>query len=119
VNIKLIIEAREAVKKRNGLEIFLMKTFGKKIYLCHEGPEKHETWTGSLPLYLFWCRECEHWAKDYPHGFIEKRCLHCSNCNYRHSFIPLKVQLRIVYELFQRARQIRALKKQHGNGINR
>ena len=117
MNIQLVNEAREAAEKLSAWKIFLAKRFGKKLYLCHEGPEKHEYWTGQLPFYLFWCHKCEHWAKNYPNGFPEKQRLHCSSCDARYSFVQLKTQLAIMRDLFRMVRSIRALKKGgHGGG---
>jgi len=113
--MQLVIEAREVAKKLTPVQVFLAKYFGKKIYLCHEGPEKHEGWTGSLPFYLFWCSGCEHWAKDYPGGFPEERRLCCSNCSARYSFIQLRTRLKIVIGFIQSIRQILAAKKKYSS----
>ena len=113
-NIQLVNEAREAAQILSPFKTFLAKRFGKKIYLCHEGPEKHEGWTGQLPFYLFWCSVCEHWAKNYPNGFPERQRLHCSNCNARYSFVQLRIQLQMVSELFKVAYRIRTMKRDSG-----
>ena len=69
---------------------FRMQGLGKKLYIGHE---QREGWSGRLPFYLFFCGECEHFAKDYPHGFIERQYLICSFCGVRHSFVPWWVPL--------------------------
>jgi len=97
LEIRCAIEAREAVKKCTKLQIFLMKTLGKKVYISHE---KHEGWRGELPFYLFWCALCERFAKDYPHGFIETQYLSCPHCNQRHGFVPFCIEIKkILIEL--------------------
>lgn len=94
----VIQEARRLAETRTERERSLMRKRGKKIYLGHEGPEKHEGWSGSLPFYLFWCEECEHWCKDYPHGHEERRYLRCHFCNAYFDFVHWKTELRMLRE---------------------
>ena len=85
MNIVFAREAQEAIKKMSRWQKFQMQYRGKKICL---GQEKRDGWTGELPFYLFWCRGCEHYAKDYPHGYIERQYLNCSYCGTGHDFVP-------------------------------
>ncbi len=93
-----IQEARTLAEQRTERERHLMQGRGKKILLGEEGPEKHAGWSGSLPFYLFWCDECEHWCKDYPHGYEEKQYLRCHYCNAYHDFVHWKTKLRMAWE---------------------
>jgi hypothetical protein len=58
---------------------------GKKHYLGHE---TWEGWSGALPIYLFWCGECQNYTLDYPHGFIQSQYLLCHRCDTRLDFVP-------------------------------
>lgn len=93
----VIQEARRLAETRTERERYLMQKCGKKIYLGHEGPDKHEGWTGELPFYLYWCQHCEHWAKDYPHGFEDRQRLACPNCQARESFVSFKTKLKVFW----------------------
>ena len=115
--MQLVNEARDAAKERTRFEIFLMQTFGKKIYLCHEGSEKHDGWRESIAFYLFWCIDCKHWAKNYPNGYPERQRLHCSNCNRRYSFVQLRTRLKMIHEFFKLIRRMRSLKKEHKSSL--
>ncbi|MBU6415053.1 hypothetical protein KGQ34_02330 [Patescibacteria group bacterium] len=84
MNFALAREAQEALKKTTRWQRFCMKMRGKKLYL---GCEQKEGWSGKLPFYLFWCSACEHYAKDYPHGFIERQYLICSYCGQQQDFV--------------------------------
>ena len=77
-------EARRAWNKLSNFKKFLLREFGVKFCL---GEEQRENFTGYLPFYLFWCDECESPAKDYPHGYPERRYLNCPNCRSYHTFI--------------------------------
>ncbi|MBI2109188.1 MAG: hypothetical protein HYT93_03365 [Parcubacteria group bacterium] len=121
MNIQLVNEAREAAEALEQsvlgrMKLYFAKNFGKKIFLCYEGPEKHEHWTGENPFYLFWCHVCEHWAKNYPNGFPEKQRLHCSNCDTRYSFIQLHTRFQMLREFFKLIRSIRKMKREQGSG---
>ena len=85
MNFAFATEAREAAKKINPVQTFLMRRRGKKVYIGHE---QREGWSGKLPFYLFWCDACSHYAQDYPHGHIERQYLLCSHCDERHDFVP-------------------------------
>lgn len=85
MNITLAAEAKEAVAKTTPFQRFLMSQ-GKKLFI---GEERRAGWSGKLPFYLFFCGDCGHYAKDYPHGFIERQYLLCSHCGAHHSFVPL------------------------------
>jgi hypothetical protein len=79
---------REAQKAAEALTLWqktVMQERGIKVYLGHE---QREGWSGKLPFYLFCCEACGSWAKDYPHGYIERRYLNCSSCKAYHSFVP-------------------------------
>lgn len=65
-----------------------MKAWGKKFFI---GRETRPGWRGFLPCYLFWCKRCEHWVKDYLHG--HEGYLVCPNCKQHHEFITLRVLL--------------------------
>lgn len=93
-----IQEARQLAETRTEQERYLMQKRGKKIYVGHEGPEKHEGWSGSLPFYLFWCEECEHWCKDYPHGYEERQYLRCHFCDARFDFVHWTTRLKMAWE---------------------
>lgn len=85
MNYAFAREANQALSKMTPWQKFKMRYRGKKIYLGHE---KRENWSGFLPFYLFWCEDCQHYAKDYPHGFIERQYLTCSHCGIHHHFVP-------------------------------
>ena len=84
MNIAYTIEAQKVLKTMSWIQKYRMQR-GKKIYLGHE---QRKDWTGKLPFYLFWCEDCEHFAKDYPHGYPENQSLICSHCGARHDFTP-------------------------------
>ena len=85
MDLELAKEVRDIAKEISGCKKFLMQTLGRKMYVGHE---KRENWAGKLPFYIFWCSECEHFAKDYPHGHLERQYLICSFCAVRHDFVP-------------------------------
>ena len=58
---------------------------GVKIKVCEE---QRENWSGKLPFYIFWCEDCENFAYDYPHGYIEVQYLICHRCNNLVDFRP-------------------------------
>lgn len=71
---------------------------GKKHYVAHE---TREGWNGELPFYLFLCKKCGHYAKDYPHGFIHRQYLLCSHCKWYHDFVPWWVPFAQMYYLLK------------------
>lgn len=85
MKLDLAIEARSQAETLRPFKIFLAKVLGRKIYIGHEQREGFST---PIPFYLFWCHDCKHWAKDYPHGYPKRRHLYCSYCNIKHDFIP-------------------------------
>lgn len=85
MKLGLAIEARSQAETLRPFKIFLAKFWGRKIYIGHE---QKEGFTAPTPFYLFWCHHCDHWAKDYPHGYPERRHLYCSYCNVRYNFVP-------------------------------
>lgn len=103
MNAQYGIEAQAAVKKMSGWQKIQMKR-GKKIYLGHE---QREGWTDKLPFYLFWCEDCEHFAKDYPHGYIENQSLICSHCGLRHDFTPWWVPWVQLWQVIKMSFQIK------------
>ena len=78
-------EANIALRTATSMQKFRLR-YGAKVYLGHE---KREGWKGELPFYLFVCHKCECYAKDYPHGHVERQYLLCSHCDARHGFTPL------------------------------
>lgn len=112
MNLALAREAQEALKKTTAWQQFCMKMRGKKIYL---GSEQKEGWSGSLPFYLFWCESCDHYAKDYPHGHIERRYLVCSYCTEQHDFVPWWVPFAQLWDLARFAVRYRREAKQREN----
>lgn len=86
MKLGLTTEARSKAETLCPFKIFLAKALGRKIYI---GNEQREGFIEPTPFYLFWCRHCDHWAKDYPHGYPERRHLYCSYCDVRHNFVPL------------------------------
>ena len=108
MNIALAQEARRALETTSEFQKFRMKDRGKKIYI---GDEQREGWSGKLPFYLFWCSACSHYAKDYPHGHIERRYLICSFCDCKHDFVPWWVPWRMLYETIRLVARYRFSKK--------
>lgn len=98
MNIAFNAEAEWALSKMTPAQKLLMRRHGKKIYL---GREQREGWSGALPFYLFWCEDCGHFAKDYPHGYIERQYLLCSNCKARHSFVPWWVEFALCWQILR------------------
>lgn len=90
------VAVREAQNKAAGLSRFQRwrMRLGKKIPI---GKETREGWPGYLMFHLFWCLNCGHYAKDYPHGFIQKRYLTCSFCGIQHDFVPWRAFLVPIY----------------------
>ena len=41
--------------------------------------EKREGWKSELPIYRFFCKECNSFKEDYSHGFSYR--LDCPDCN--------------------------------------
>lgn len=77
----VIQEARTLASRRSRSEIIRMQKWGAKILLGNEQPEG---FTAPTPFYLFWCHYCEHWAKDYQHGFESNQRLTCNFCGEPH-----------------------------------
>ncbi len=94
MNFVFAREAQEAVKKISWRQKFRTRFLGKKIYM---GDEQRDGWNGKLPFYLFYCSNCEHFAKDYPHGFTEYQYLNCSYCETRYDFVPWWIQFTILW----------------------
>ncbi|MDP3963830.1 MAG: hypothetical protein Q8Q39_05030 [bacterium] len=88
-------EARIAAEKLSEPERIRARRFGKKILL---GKEQRRDWLAPIAVYLFWCRNCERWAKDYPHGYSHRQYLNCSYCGFYHPFVPWRVQWRMAWE---------------------
>ncbi|MDP3727147.1 MAG: hypothetical protein Q8R35_00735 [bacterium] len=44
------------------------------------GQETREGWKGCLEFYVFWCRACEAFSKDYAHGLPEMEYVTCQHC---------------------------------------
>lgn len=107
MNIAFALEAKRALAETTPLQRFLMRRMGKKLCLGHE---HREGWTGKLPFYLFWCGDCRHVAKDYPHGCIERQYLLCSHCGVRHDFVPFFVVLRTMWQMLRFAATYRSRK---------
>jgi len=98
VNIAFQNEANQLIKKINWRQKLLMRVFGKKINL---GEEKREEWTGAILFYLFYCKYCGHYVKDYPHGHLERRYLICSACEVKHNFVPWWVGWAKIWQLIR------------------
>ncbi|HSE34699.1 MAG TPA: hypothetical protein VLB83_01120 [Candidatus Paceibacterota bacterium] len=79
-------EAEALVAHMPSSVLSTLRTTGWKLRLRKE---QRQGWSGSLPFYFFWCPECEHFAKDYPHGFIARQYLTCSHCGIHHEFVPI------------------------------
>ncbi len=90
MNFEFAREAQIALKTMSGRQIFRMRVLGSKIYLAHE---KRGGWTGQLPFYLFWCRVCSHYSKDYPHSWPESQYLLCSYCGVKHDFVSFLAKI--------------------------
>ena len=85
MNSILAREAQKAVERISLWQEFKANILGRKIYLGHETREGQ---SDKLPFYLFWCDACDHYAKDYPHGYIDGcKYLICSYCEVRHYFV--------------------------------
>ena len=78
-------EAQKAALLLSDEQKVAMRVSGAKVYIGHD---QREGWSGKLPFYLFFCEACGNWAKDYPHGHVERRYLNCSSCKAHHSFVP-------------------------------
>jgi len=55
---------------------------GGKTFL---GYKSCENWVGSMPFYLFKCRGCGNFSKDYPHGNIPKTYFICIYCQAKNN----------------------------------
>ncbi|MDP3999749.1 MAG: hypothetical protein Q8P76_04160 [bacterium] len=84
----VIQEARTLAEQRSESEIFRMQKRRAKILLGNEQPEG---FTAPTSFYLFWCHYCEHWAKDYPHGFESSQRLNCHFCGESHKLTSWRV----------------------------
>lgn len=89
MNFVFAREVQEAVKKMSGWQKFKMRVFGVKILAGYEISEDSEARSS---LYLFWCKDCRHYAKDRPHNNIPNRRLECSFCGVWYDFNPLWVE---------------------------
>lgn len=92
---------REAVQAWNELpwwKQLFAAAFGKCWFL---GNEQRPGFTAAIPFYLFQCKRCGHCAKDYPHGYIERRYLLCSYCEERRDFVPFWVPFRMAWDLLR------------------
>ncbi len=98
MNTAFATEAREATLKMTPHQKLLMEKRGKKIYLGHE---QRKGWSGKLPFYLFWCEDCKQYAKDYPHGHIERRYLLCAHCGVYHNFVPWWVEFALFWQMIR------------------
>lgn len=85
MDILLCNEAREAGSRLNPIQKYTVQKWGKKICL---GREQRDNWSEPRPVYLFWCDQCNHFAKS---GISDVRRLYCSYCDSCHRFVrPLK-----------------------------
>lgn len=67
-------EAKKHLRHVSFWQKIAMVVFGQKVYLSHEQPQG---FIAPTPFYLFWCRACNHFVKDYPHGWYQVRCTVC------------------------------------------
>src|SRR3989344_7040329 len=95
MNLVFAREVQKALKNMSELQKLRMKYVNKKIYI---GNEKRDGWSGELPFYIFWCKACEHFTKDYPNGHIERQHLNCSNCGEYHDFVPWRIEWQMLLE---------------------
>lgn len=109
MNFVFCREAQETVKKVTRWQRLRMEVFGSKVCIGHE---KRDGWNGELPFYLFLCKACKRFAKDYPHGHIERQYLNCSFCDAHHDFVPLLVQWKILFETLRIAWKYREIGRQ-------
>ena len=90
------VEAQKKIQTISVFKRFIMVVLGRRVYIGHE---QRNGWSGRLPFYLFWCSECEHFAKSYKHGYVERQYLICSHCEIHHSCIPWWVAWVQIWEL--------------------
>jgi len=107
-NLVFHLEACKEWDKLSEWQKRRLKLSSKKLYIGHE---KREGWLGELPFYIFWCHECDHCAKDYPHGDITHQYLVCSFCGVSHRFVPLKVFWLTLFETIKINFQLRFSRK--------
>lgn len=84
MDIALAIEIQKAVSSLSEQSKLQLEN-GQAIYL---GEETKEKWTGYLPFYLFLCKGCGRYAKDYPHGWPNNQRLCCPFCETTYDFKP-------------------------------
>ena len=58
--------------------------FWQKVRIWTFGPikvreEKRDGWSGKLPIYRFFCKDCGKFREDYLHGYTDR--LDCPVCN--------------------------------------
>ena len=95
MNTVFAAEANDALAKATPREKRLMEQNGKKLYIGHE---QREGWSGALPFYLFFCKDCGRYAKDYPHGYLDLRYLLCSHCRAHHDFVPWWAEFALLWQ---------------------
>ena len=79
----LAAEAQRSWQKLGRIKKLLLRRFGWRHYLGH--PQK-EGFFAAMPYYLFWCRNCQKPAEDYPRGFLESRHFICPSCGEPQDF---------------------------------
>lgn len=97
MNIEFQLEAQKAIKELSWWQKLRIRC-GKKHYL---GDESREGWPGKSPFYLFWCRRCGHFAKDYPNGLSPGRALLCSYCDVSYNFDPWWLWLAMLWAVIK------------------
>lgn len=73
---------------------------GMKISM---GMETRPGWSGYLEFFIFWCRSCQTFTKDYAHSFPETRYLTCQHCDRNIRWPMRSVELRYAIALIKLA----------------
>lgn len=58
----------------------MKKLIAKYLFPVKDGKERRQGWSEPIQMYLFWCRKCRTFQRDYFHGFKHNQYLTCQKC---------------------------------------
>ena len=91
MKLDYMLDLRKTLNALPKRKLALARLTGKKISV---GLETREGWTGYLEFFVFWCRDCRAFSKDYAHSWPERRYVTCQRCGTNFYFPKLSAVLK-------------------------
>src|SRR3989344_5035190 len=86
MKLDYMLDLQKTLQRIPEWKLAFAKRYDTKISV---GMETRKGWNGHLEFFVFWCRTCNAFSKDYGHSFPERRYLTCPGCdkNFPHPVI--------------------------------